>query len=326
MTSAQNAMMTRIRVSMERRQRRDSTPNRSTCVAPPPIPTRCIRAKATDEQALMLRSTSFLCLAMALAPAIAQERLLQPNDLPARTKVADQLQAALREGATDRDVQATITSVLPALPDGSAAKTRLANAMQTTAQERPAIVGDLIADLQFKPLQQAELPAGFPGFQAVDELELRDYPAYRMVRTAMKGGSYAAFWPLFRHIEKNAIAMTTPVQMDWQPNGTTGKPTAMAFLYGSPTLGRTGTDDRVEVVDVPALTVISVGAVGDDRKDRVAALHERLREWLRRNPEWEIAGDLRTMGYNSPMVARDQRYFEVQLPIRKTVRRQPIPV
>ncbi|MBK8099410.1 MAG: heme-binding protein [Planctomycetes bacterium] len=274
----------------------------------------------------MNRPTSLFLLAVTLATASAQQRLLQPADLPARAQVAERLQTALRASTADRDILAAVTRALPALPEGAAATARLASALQANHEERRAIVGDLVADLQFKPLQQAELPAGFPGFQAVDELELREYPAYRMVRTAMKGGSYAAFWPLFRHIERNSIAMTTPVQMDWQANGTSDKPTAMAFLYGSPTLGQTGTDDRVEVVDVPALTVISVGAVGDDRRDRVAVLHERLRAWLRLNPEWELAGDLRTMGYNSPMVARDQRYFEVQLPIRKAVRRQPIPV
>jgi hypothetical protein len=90
----------------------------------------------------------------------------------------------------------------------------------------------------------------------------------------------------------------------------------MAFLYGSIALGDVGSAGKVEVVDVPAMTVLSLGSRGFDRPSRVEEMQARLSGWLRVNHEWELAGELRTMGYNSPTVRRDLRYFEVQIPIR----------
>ena len=37
--------------------------------------------------------------------------------------------------------------------------------------------------------------------------------------------------------------------------------------------------------------------------------------------EWVVAGPLRTMAYNSPMVRGDRRYFEVQLPVRRAAKK-----
>ena len=96
----------------------------------------------------------------------------------------------------------------------------------------------------------------------------------------------------------------------------------MAFLYGSPTLGAAGSDGKVEVVDVPATTVLTIGSRGHDRPSRVAELRARIDAWLAQHPEWRAAGEIRTMGYNSPSVAAERRYFEVQLPVQpRTARR-----
>ena len=273
-------------------------------------------------------AVSVLSLLTVLSFAQAQQRLLQPADMPARATAAAALQDVL-----DRDADLATTVALSAcaaqsLAPGSAARTRLDAALiaaNRSGDERAARatlrseVGDLVEVLHFAPRKQAELPRDFPDFAAVDELELRHYPRYRMVRTTMQGGSTGAFWPLFRHIESNGIAMTTPVQMDWQSRDGEAeqRPMRMAFLYGDPAITPTRTDDGVEVVEMPAVDALSIGAIGDDRRDRVEALRARLQAWLVANPDWEVAGELRTMGYNSPMVPRDQRYFEVQLPVRR---------
>jgi hypothetical protein len=215
------------------------------------------------------------------------------------------------------------------LPCESRARARLAEALAAADDDRTRperarsslrlAVGDLLDDLAFTPVKEADLPQGFPGFAAVDEVELRDYPAYRMVRTTMRGGAMGAFWPLFRHIESHGIAMTTPVQMDWTAPGNDERQRAqtMAFLYGSKDLGATGVDGKVEVVDVPAVTVLSIGARGSDSTQAVAHLQQRLEQWLAGQSTWVRAGALRTMGYNSPSVFGDRRYFEVQLPVRR---------
>lgn len=271
----------------------------------------------------------FLLSMLTVLPlAVAQQRLLEPTDLPLRQEVAAALTATLAE-ATDLPSTVALAAIAGTrLPSGSAARGQLDTALRGAnlsvggKQALRALrgeLGDLAATLAFAPVQQAELPKGFPGFQAVDELELRHYPVYRMVRTGMKGGSNGAFWPLFRHIESNGIAMTTPVQMDWgKPAGQSAeRPLLMAFLYGDPTITPQHTADGVEVVEVPALTVLSIGAIGDDRRDRVDELHARLLAFVAAHQDtWQVAGALRTMGYNSPMVSRDRRYFEVQLPVR----------
>jgi hypothetical protein len=209
------------------------------------------------------------------------------------------------------------------LPASSAAQRRTARLLAD--QPDPAAwsrqVRELVGDLTFRPVAEAELPAGVPGFQALDELEIRVYPAYRMVRTDMRGGSIGAFWPLFQHISSRDISMTTPVQVDYAADSR--RATSMAFLYGSPDLGAVGKDGRVEVVDVPPVTVLTIGARGYDRPSLIAELRERLEGWLATDTEWQAAGPLRTMGYNSPSVRSERRYFEVQLPIRRLDPAQP---
>lgn len=277
-----------------------------------------------------------LLLGSQLLPA--QHRLLEAADLPGRALAAEELDALLQARA---DLPTTIALAVFAgrgLPVGSAARARLdAAAGRANATEDPqaalgslrSALDELVETLSFRPLQQAELPAGFPGFVAVDEIELRQYPVYRMARTAMQGGSNGAFWPLFRHIESNGIAMTTPVQMDWQtrPGETAERPVRMAFLYGDPAIAPKTTDRGVEVLEMPAQTVLSIGAIGDDRRDRVEQMRARLDAFLAASgAAWVAAGPLRTMGYNSPMVPRDRRYFEVQLPVRRAAEAAPTAV
>jgi len=267
-------------------------------------------------------------LFVALFPAVLPaQRLLAPEDRPVRVAVAQELQRLLDDTP---DLSSTVALAAVAgvrLPEGSAARARLdqvlraANLANEPDRARAALrrdLGGLVEVRAFRPRMEAERPQGFPEFGVVDELELRDYPAYTMVRTTAKGGSTRAFWPLFQHIQKNDIAMTTPVQMDWQP-GQDGdrRPATMAFLYGDPATRPAHVAQGVEVVEVPAATVLSLGAIGNDRPAVVEAMLARLHGWLAANPAYEAAGPMRTMGYNSPMVPNDERYFEVQLPVRR---------
>lgn len=269
-----------------------------------------------------------LATVLILPPAaLAQQRLFSPTDLPSRAAAAQALGAIL---AKESDLPTTLAGATAAgknLPEGSAARARLDNLVQSTAAAAPGEtarrtlregLGELVEVLTFRPLVQAPMPRDFPGFQVVDELELRDYPAYRMASTTMRGGSNAAFWPLFRHIESNGISMTTPVRMDWQPSDDgSARPQSMAFLYGERTTEPKQVAEGVRVVEVPACTVLSIGMIGDDRRERIAEMRARFDAFLAAHPEWRADGSLRTMGYNSPMVPRDRRYFEVQLPVRR---------
>ena len=217
--------------------------------------------------------------AQAEPPTVA--RLLQPGDLAARTEAATILAKAQQpaEKVGTDSLRSDLLIAARVLPVGSAARVRadalLARAID--AEELRLAVLDLVADLSLRPVAEAELPAGVPGYQTLDELEIRAYPAYRMVRTNMRAGSMGAFWPLFQHIKEHEIAMTTPVQIDYAADG---RANSMAFLYGSIELGPLGKSGRVEVVDMPPMTVLTLGSRGYDRADRIRELTARLASWL----------------------------------------------
>lgn len=172
----------------------------------------------------------------------------------------------------------------------------------------------LAHDADFEPLIEAELPAGFPAHTPVGTVEIKNYPAYRKAETSGRG----AFFTLFGHIKSNGIAMTAPVEMTFTPEGApVGQEEAMAFLYGSPDLGKAGKQGAVAVLDVPAATVVSIGVRGQRSDALVAKATERLRAWLSdNNHSYAQEGPVRIMGYNSPFVPRDRQFFEVQIPVR----------
>jgi hypothetical protein len=134
----------------------------------------------------------------------------------------------------------------------------------------------------------------------------------------MAGAESGAFWALFTHIKKQDIAMTAPVEMTY---GEAGKnklqAEKMAFLYRSPKQGKAGTDEKVDVNDVPATMALSLGMRGDVTEARLAEAKAHLDIWLKEHAkEYEANGQLRVMGYNSPFVPANKRFSEVEVPIR----------
>ena len=75
----------------------------------------------------------------------------------------------------------------------------------------------------------------------------------------------------------------------------------------------------------------AAAAVKDDLRQRVKALGERgvlpglgtvlvgddpgSRAYVEGKPALEVSGDLRVLGYNSPMVEAEKRFWEIQLPV-----------
>lgn len=169
-------------------------------------------------------------------------------------------------------------------------------------------------------ISEAKLPDGFPGPGPVGEVITKTYPAHRLARVRAAGGD-GAFMRLFRHIERNEIAMTAPVEMEMAvaEGGSPAAATAsMAFLYGSAQAGAPGpdpADPTVIVEDVPEMTVISLGVRGSYREERFVEFTAKLETWLRAHPEWIAAGPPRTLAYNSPFVPGLLKYAEVQIPI-----------
>lgn len=172
------------------------------------------------------------------------------------------------------------------------------------------------------------LPDGYPAPTPPGAIELKRYP---LVRRAEIGGTMTpdwgmnfAFFPLFKHINRRDIAMTSPVEMNYQglapsaaekPNSWT-----MSFLYRSPDLGLAGVDPkdtRILVEDIPPVTVVAIGMRGPYKLHRVNAGLTALRDWLATQSQWEEAGDPRALFYNGPEVRSREKLLEVQLPVRR---------
>ena len=209
--------------------------------------------------------------------------------------------------------------------DATDAKAKLA-AMQ-------AAVVDAVAAVEFEPLMEAPLPEGFPGPGPVGKVIVKDYPAYREARAKMPEAAWGqnrAFNTLFGHIQSKQIPMSAPVEMSFPKDATT-RPTEvttttkaeadvpmMAFLYVKPTTGTPGMQGDVEVVDVPAMKVVSIGLRGNGSKEQAKMAREKLAVWLAAHArQYERTGEDRYFGYNSPFVLPNRRFSEVQAPVRE---------
>ena len=177
---------------------------------------------------------------------------------------------------------------------------------------------------------EANLPSGFPPPGPVNQVIIKQYPKSRAAvvqAAAADGGVNRMFGSLFDHIKSNRIAMSTPVDMTWsdpEDPDHGDREAAMAFIYGDPTIGKPGTDGVVQVVDLPAQTMLSVGVRGSYSGKNFAAGLKGLKDWLATHPNaYRVTGPARYLGYNSPFVPWFMRFGEVQLPITPVVSTLP---
>lgn len=201
--------------------------------------------------------------------------------------------------------------------------------------------GDLFAKAEFregsyysgKCSVTTPLPVGYPAPTPPNAIELKRYPSVRRAEMRMEpsqgvssqSGRSLAFWPLFQHIQKHEIEMTSPVEMDYpqlkvESSEAAGKDTqawTMSFLYRTADLGPTGKDGKVQVADNPPLTVISIGMMGPYMASRDIAMLAKVREWLAANPEWKAAGPARSLYYNGPDVMPSREWSEFQVPVTR---------
>lgn len=179
---------------------------------------------------------------------------------------------------------------------------------------RAALTSSPAAAEEFQPIKEAEMPRGFPKYTPVGQIEIKEYPAYRKATAS----GMAEFWKLFAHIQQNNVAMTAPVEMDYgDPSKEKSKERSMSFLYGSTDLGKQGKQGDVDVSDVPAMKVVSIGCRGGRTSAAIAEAKKKLIDYLAEKKDaYEIAGPMRVMGYNSPFVPRDKNFFEVQIPVK----------
>jgi len=187
---------------------------------------------------------------------------------------------------------------------------------QKTSHQKQTIPTKKKTDSKFKVLIESKMPEGFPAPGPVNEVIVKNYPAYRAARVAGTSMQNFSFMRLFGHIKKNNISMTAPVEMAIGKND--GKQRSMAFLYRSTDIGSTGKQSGgVNVVDLPSKRYISIGIRGNNSTSVIKQSIEKLENWLSQNKQFSADGEHRLLGYNSPMVPASKRYWEVQVPVKR---------
>ena len=166
-----------------------------------------------------------------------------------------------------------------------------------------------------KIILEANLPKDFPTPGPINEIVVKDYPVYRAAKVEKSQVQNLAFMRLFSHIKSNNIAMTAPVEMNLNEDA---ERIDMAFLYENTDLGRTGqTNGDVKVLDLPAQKYLSIGILGRETKTSVKSAVKQLEDWLGSQKKYEATGQPRLLGYNSPMVPANKRFWEIQIPVKK---------
>lgn len=180
---------------------------------------------------------------------------------------------------------------------------------------RTALLETLVI-LTFKPKVEAPVPAGFPAPTPVGVVEIKKLPVYRMAKVA-NGGGNGSFFTLFNHIKKNNIEMTAPVEMTMAEKNGKFTESSMAFLYQQTTLGKTGSQGNVAVLDTTESLVASIGMIGSPSTTALDSAKRWLLEKIKASSQpYEVVGELRVMGYNSPFMPEKLRYYEVQLALK----------
>ena len=172
----------------------------------------------------------------------------------------------------------------------------------------------------------APLAVGWPQATRPGVVEVKAYPGYRGAiargKNAAMGSDNILFYPLFLHITRSNVAMTSPVVNTFDPAivnkpGETGDVT-MEFVYRTPQTGQLGRGVGMVVVeDHPAGSFVCLGVQGELAPARFAQAVAALQAWLDQHRDvWVAAGNPRRLGYHAPMVAPEARLWEVQIPVK----------
>jgi len=179
---------------------------------------------------------------------------------------------------------------------------------------------------------EAPLPVGYAPPTPPRCMEIKSYPLVRRAEITSTGktnaGANRSFWPLFQHIQKRGIAMTSPVEMDYtgmsDDKGNLSDERGswtMSFLYRTPDMGETGpAESNVQVKDLPPMTVISLGMQGNYGLKQVNTALDKLRDALAKQDQWVVAGEPRALNYNGPQIEAGYRWSEIQIPVKPSMR------
>lgn len=274
-----------------------------------------------------------LILALTTAMMIASARILRA-DAPEKSgadtvELINKALADARLQTTDdrlATLQAAAKAVMQARPNNLLISSKLQTVLdqpETNVNKQVKLLQTALSEsaaiMNFRIKKESDLPKGFPEPCALGEIQLKQYPSYRLARAPSKKDN--SFFTLFNHIKSNKIEMTAPVEMRYDEADQKYQQIDMAFLYGAPEWGKLGDAGKgVIVEDIPAMSTVAIGLTGDFDPNASTYI-EALESWVAQNAsDYERDGRVRVMGYNSPFVWKSQRFFEIEIPVRKRAR------
>jgi len=156
---------------------------------------------------------------------------------------------------------------------------------------------------------EALLPKGWPEPGPFDVVSQKEFPAYRAAYTQGAWKNFT-FMRLFKHIKREGIPMTAPVEMNMEQNETGGKMKSMGFLYQNTKVGKLGKDgEKIEVRDVPVMKTLCYTWQGKNSAAQRKVALEALNEALKKHGI--VSQDFRVLGYNGPSVPNEKKTWEM---------------
>ncbi len=159
------------------------------------------------------------------------------------------------------------------------------------------------------------MPAYESAFTKTDvgTIEIKTIPAARLLATQSDSNYFEAnnglFRPLFRYIQANDIAMTTPVEAEIDPG-------IMYFYVGSDYSDMELEDtDEVTIIELPERTVLSLGVRGGYSAKNFNRAQDALLAHLAEQDEWIATGPARAIYWNSPFMLSFFKRSEVHIPV-----------
>ena len=147
----------------------------------------------------------------------------------------------------------------------------------------------------------------------VGTIEIKTIPAARLLASQSDKSYFVSdnglFRPLFRYIQANDIAMTTPVEAAIAPG-------TMYFYVGSDYADlELKNTDEVTILELPERTVLSLGVRGGYSAKNFNRAQAQLLTHLSEQNEWLATGPARAIYWNSPFMPGIFKRSEVHIPV-----------
>ena len=147
-------------------------------------------------------------------------------------------------------------------------------------------------------------------------IEVKTLPQMRALKHSGQTDNYfqennGLFMPLFRYIQKNDLAMTTPVESEMAPA------TMMFFIGSDVDISRIESTEKIEVMTIPQRQVLSVGIRGSYSESNYQQALTQATTWVQENTDYIIDGPARMIYWNGPYVPGFLKRSELHLPIAK---------